>query len=151
MAPQVFFNRGFRSTGHAHALDLAERELLPQADAGQQAGCLADLNGDGAQDMVIVLSNGEGWIFYREVMDVLGLAARAVLPVGGDYAGPVTVVGWTYDRCLGARNVVPGTGEGFLGQIEAGPCKLTWRFPGGKPRQRETVVENEAVRVILTP
>ncbi|MFW6152301.1 MAG: FG-GAP repeat domain-containing protein, partial [Verrucomicrobiota bacterium] len=60
-APHLFFNRGFRSFGHAHMLDVAENSLLVPSEKGQQAGCLADLNGDGGQDMVLVLKNGEVW------------------------------------------------------------------------------------------
>src|SRR5208282_3450602 len=39
MSPQLFFNRGYRSFGHAHTLDLAERQLFPAAEQGQQSAC----------------------------------------------------------------------------------------------------------------
>jgi len=58
MGAQVFFNRAFRSFGHAHKpIDLAETNNLPDALKGQLAGVLADFNGDGAQDMALVVKD----------------------------------------------------------------------------------------------
>ena len=80
MSPQLFFNRGYRSFGHAHALDLAERQLLPAAEQGQQSACLGDFDGDGAQDMVMALTNGEIWVFFRENDDREARSVVAALP-----------------------------------------------------------------------
>jgi len=67
--PQLFFNRGFRSFGHSHALDLAEKDWLPlsteeqkrkddeEDEVGEEAGLVNDLDGDGAQDMFFVFSH----------------------------------------------------------------------------------------------
>jgi hypothetical protein len=147
MSPQLFFNRGFRSFGHAHTLDLAERHLLATAEQGQQSACLGDFDGDGAQDMVLALSNGEIWIFYRENDDHEARSVVATLPVGGPYQGPVTVTGWIGKRCLGAWNVLPGTSQAFFGRSDAGPVTLKWRLPGGKDQQKEVVVEKVTARV----
>ncbi|MGA2618736.1 MAG: VCBS repeat-containing protein [Thermoguttaceae bacterium] len=147
MSPQLFFNRGFRSFGHAHSLDLAERRLLPAAEQGQQSACLGDFDGDGAQDMVLALTGGEIWIFYRENDDREARSVVAALPVGGRYKGPATVTGWIGKRCLGAWNVLPGSSQAFFGRREAGPVMLKWRLPGGKEQQREVVVEKQTVRV----
>ena len=147
LTPQLFFNRGYRSFGHAHTLDLAERQLLPAAEQGQQSACLGDFDGDGAQDLVLALNNGEIWICYRENEDREARSAVAVLPVGGPYQGPATVTGWIGKRCLGAWNVMPGTSPAFFGRKEAGPMTLKWRLPGGQEQQREVVVENATVRV----
>ena len=87
MSPQLFFNRGYRSFGHAHTLDLAERQLLPAAEQGQQSACLGDFDGDGAQDMVLALKNGEIWIFYRENDDHEARSVVAALPLGGPTRG----------------------------------------------------------------
>ena len=46
MSPQLFFNRGFHSFGHARGLDIDNNKLLDAAGDGQQAGCLADVDGD---------------------------------------------------------------------------------------------------------
>jgi hypothetical protein len=147
MSPQIFFNRGYRSFGHAHTLDLAERQLLPAAEQGQQSACLGDFDGDGAQDMVLALSSGEIWIFYRENDDREARSVVAALPIGGQYKGPVTVTGWIGKRCLGAWNVLPGASQAFFGRRDAGPVTLKWRLPGGKEQQKEVVVEKETTRV----
>ena len=149
--PQLFFNRGFRSFGHSHMLDLAEKRLLPAAGKGQQAGLLADLNGDGGQDMALVLKNGELWVFFRDVDDAPGLCLRAALPPSGPFTGPVSVTGWSGQRCLGAWNVVRGTSEAFLGMLDAGPCRVRWQFPGRRAQEKEVVVEDAPVRFGLRP
>ena len=147
MSPQLFFNRGYRSFGHAHTLDLAERQLLPAAEQGQQSACLGDFDGDGAQDMVLALKSGEIWVFYRENEEHQARNALASLPLGGSCKGPVAVTGWIGKRCLGAWNVSPNTSPAFFGRKEAGPMTLKWRLPGGPERQKEVVVENQTVRV----
>jgi hypothetical protein len=143
--PHLFFNRGFRSFGHAHTTDLAERHLLPTAnDAkdGLQSAGLADLDGDGAQDMVLALNNGEIWTFFRENDDREARMAVAVLPMAGACKGPVTVTGWIGKRCLGAWNVLPGVSAGAFGRTDAGTVTLKWRLPGGKEQTQEVVLEN---------
>jgi len=149
-SPHIFFNRGFRSFGHSHMLDIDENRLLEAAGGGQQAGLLADLDGDGGQDMALVLANGEVWVLFRDTQDMPALCLRAALPVGG-FAGPLTVTGWSEKRCLGAWNVVAGTSEAFFGQYEPGPIKLRWQFPGGKPQEKEIIVEEKPVRFLLKP
>jgi hypothetical protein len=147
MSPQLFFNRGYRSFGHAHTLDVAERQLLPAAEQGQQSACLGDFDGDGAQDMVLALSSGEIWIFYRENEDHEAHSVVAALPVDSPCKGPVTVTGWNGKRCLGAWNVLPGASQAFFGRRDAGPVTLKWRLPGGTEQQKDVVVEKETVRV----
>ena len=147
MTPQLFFNRGFRSFGHAHTLDLGERHLLEVAEQGQQSACLGDFDGDGAQDMVLALNNGEVWAFFRENDDHEARSVVAALPVAGPYKGPVTVTGWMGKRCLGAWNVSPGVSQAFFGRMDAGAVTLKWRLPGGKEQQRDVVVEKATARV----
>ena len=120
MTPQLFFNRGFRSFGHAHTLDLGEQHLLEVAEQGQQSACLGDFDGDGAQDMVLALNNGEIWAFFRENDDHEARSVVAALPVTGQYKGPVAVTGWMGKRCLGAWNVLPGVSQAFFGRMDAG-------------------------------
>jgi len=154
-SPQIFFNRGFRSFGHAHMLDLSEKQLLEAAESGQRAGCLGDFDGDGAQDMVLALSNGELYVLFRDNQDGAACNLTALLPVKGGHKGPVTVVGWLkgdrerekQDRCLGAWNVLPGTSLGFVGLTEPGPVTIRWTLPGGKRHEKDATVEGGAVRV----
>ncbi len=101
MRPQIFFNRGYRSTGHSHELDLHEKDLIPQAgEHGLSAGCLGDFNGDGAQDMAFVVAKvGELFTFYRKAAEedpTRGVLVK--LDATGGYAGPPNVVGYQEAR-----------------------------------------------------
>ena len=120
-------------------------------DKGVQTGLVADFNGDGAQDMVVVTPDGRAWIFWRAVYLEAALAVRAALPPGGPYAGPLTVTGKVEGRSLGAWNVVAGSSEAFLGRIDAGPLEIHWTFPGGKPQKKEVILESGPVREVLKP
>ena len=146
--PMIFFNRGFRSFGKA--LEMTEQQVIPETAVGQQAGAVEDFNGDGAQDMALVLKNGEVMVFLRKTFEgEAPLAARAALPLGGAFAGPLTVTGWKGKRCLGAWNVVAGSADAFFGQPGAGEVVLKWQFPGGKPQQKAVELDNKAVRISL--
>jgi hypothetical protein len=133
--PHVFFNRGFRSFGHAHELDIEEHNLLPEAAQGQQAGILTDFDGDGAQDLALVLANGEFWVILREA-EPQPVGVRVSLPVGGPWGGPVTVAGACGRQALGAWNVIAGAAEAFFARPAPGPIQIRWQFPGDKPQER---------------
>lgn len=146
--PRLYFNRGFRSFGLANGLDVARSGRLPKAREGQQAGCLADLNGDGVQDMVVVLKSGQAWVFYPEAAEP-PRNLRAALSSKGGCAGPVTVTAHRGARCLGAWNVTAGVSEAFVGLGKAGAVVLKWQRPGSKPRERRLTVVNKPLRVVL--
>jgi hypothetical protein len=142
-SPVTYFSRGFLSFGHSHSLDIKERQLLPEANHatdGQQSACLADLDGDGAQDLALALNNGEIWVFFRENSDNEARMAVAALPIAGAFKGPVTVTGWIGKRCLGAWNVLPGVSPACFGRTDAGPITLKWRLPGGQEQSREVEI-----------
>ncbi len=149
MAPQIFFNRGFRSTGHAHLMDLAEKELLPESAEGQQAGTVADITDDGAQDMVVVLMSGDIWVFPREMDDDSALCVKVVLPLGKGFTGPVTVTGSVKTRSLGAWNVMSGTSEAFFGRVDDDVVTVKWQLPGGKEQKRTVKVKDKPVRIVI--
>jgi len=148
-SPHIFFNRGFRSFGHAHTLDLSEQNVLSEAGQGQQSACFGDFDGDGAQDMALALRNGEIWLCYRANDDGDARLAVASLQPGGEYEGPVTVTGWIGKKCLGAWNVLPGVSQACFGRREAGAVLLKWRLPGGKDQQKEVILESGAVKVSI--
>jgi hypothetical protein len=132
--PRLYFNRGFRSFGLANGLYASASGVLPKGQQGQQAGCLADFNGDGVQDTVVVLKNGQAWAFYPEA-PAPPRTLRAALPGKGLWAGPMTVTAFRGARCLGAWNVRAGVSEAFVGLTEAGPVTLKWGPPIGRPRE----------------
>ncbi|MFH1024428.1 MAG: VCBS repeat-containing protein [Planctomycetota bacterium] len=133
MTPHLFFNRGFRNLHHAHRpIDLAESDILPESQEGLQTGLIADLTGDGAQDMALALKNGEVWVLPMTVDGGKTRNMRVTLPPGGPTAGPVTLTAANDRRSLGAWVVAPGTNEAFLGREEgSGPIKLSWPVPDG--------------------
>ncbi|MCJ8330955.1 MAG: VCBS repeat-containing protein [Lentisphaeria bacterium] len=137
--PAVFFNRGFRSFGEINDIE------VPGAAGGHQRVCLADLDGDGAQDMVLALNNGEIWVHFRDNEDEEALMAAVDLPAGGAFKGPITVTGWSDGRCLGAWNVLPGVSWANFGRAEAGPVTIKWRLPGGKEQEKELILEDTGV------
>ncbi|MDA1087579.1 MAG: VCBS repeat-containing protein [Verrucomicrobia bacterium] len=141
--PMFFFNRGFRSFGNAAGVNMGFEELLPAAIEGQTSACLADLDGDGAQDLALALSSGEIWVAFQENSDAdwAAMMVAAVLPVSGPCKGPVAVTGWIGKRCLGAWNVLPGVSQACFGRTEAGPVTLKWRLPGGQEQSREVILE----------
>jgi hypothetical protein len=141
--PMLFFNRGFRTFGNATGINLGWDKLLPEAEKGQASACLADLDGDGAQDLGLALKNGEIWTVFRENSnaDCAAMMALATLAVGGPNKGPIAVTGWNGKRCLGAWNVQPGVGQACLGTTEAGAITLKWRLPGGQEQTKEVVLE----------
>ncbi len=184
--PQIFFNRGFHSYGHAHEVDLQEHEddLFPRDEdadeekneyrIGQQAGAVCDFDGDGAQDMVIVVEhlvrprvqypakpgpwteakrNGEILVYWRDSEYAEPLSLRVALPAGGP-AGPVRVTGWLGDgdnaRCLGAWNVTQGAPGAFFGQLDAGTVKVRWQLPGKEPQETSVDVEDKPERIAIT-
>lgn len=149
--PQTFFNRGFRSTGHAHAIDISEQGLLGDEErAGQQCGLLADLTHDNAQDLAVVLKNGDFYVFPRSAEFYDPLCVRVALPLGGSYLGPLKVTATTERRSLGAWNVMPGVWEAFFGQSEPG-AKMTieWQLPGGEKQKKIIELADHAVRIVL--
>ena len=140
--PKVFFNRGFRSFGNAASINMAWKEMLPAVVEGQAAACLGDLDGDGAQDLALTLMNGELWVLFREssATDRAAMMAAAVRPVSGAYKGPVTVIGWIGERCLGAWNVLPGVSQACFGRTGPGPVTIKWRMPGGEEQSRKVIL-----------
>jgi hypothetical protein len=149
--PHIFFNRGFRSFGHAHQLDISEQQNIGGVEAkGQQHGVIADLTADYAQDMAVVLKNGDLYVFPRELADDDPLCVQAELPVGGKVVGPVKVTAWNEQRCLGAWNVLPGTHPAFFGQMEAGDIVLKWRLPGAaKVQTKKVTLDEKPIRLKL--
>ncbi len=150
--PHIFFNRGFRSFGHSHSIDLTERTLLSglEATIGQQHGIIADFNNDGGQDMAVVLNNGELYFFPREVKDE-AYCVNVALPAGGKVNGPVRVTATTSKGLsLGAWNVSAGTDPAFFGLRDVGIITISWQLPGQEAVTKTIKVEEESEPVWVT-
>jgi hypothetical protein len=145
-APQLFFNRGFRSFGHGHSVDLEENGLLPGISSGQQGAVVADFDGDGAQDFVIIALDGSAVMFPHSAGDPSHVVRVALAP-GGAFAGPLLVTA-TDGRKKSAWVVTPGN-EAYLGRTEAGVVEFSWRLPGGELQKKSITVENKPVRFVI--
>ena len=164
--PMLFFNRGFACFGWARELDVvsppdtsapglgapgekAETKLASTEaiQNGQLAGTIADLDGDGAQDLVCVSPQGEVWALYGQSENQRPLGLTMCL--SGKSHDPLTVSVSDQKRRLGTYVVRPGIPV-FAGRANAGPLNLEWRGPDGKPRSRKVVVTSLA-RVELDP
>ena len=109
------------------------------------------VNGDGSQDMAIILKNGEAHVFLNDMEPDEALGVRAVL-AGDSPAGPVTVTAWSEKRCLGGWSITPGTPGAFFGCYEPGEIEVRWRLPGAKEMQKKKfVVEENLVRFPIKP
>ncbi len=152
VGPQLFFNRFFRSFGHAHQpVDIVELGVLPEVIKGQQAGVVADLTHNGAQDMAFAKNNGNIYVFLRDPWHGSRLGVQVTLPAQAGHAGPVRVWGDNGTFPLGAWSVQPGVGEALFGMEEPGEIVVHWQFPGRKPQRATRLVEADPIRIILSP
>ncbi len=149
-APQIFFSRGYRCFGFSISMDLSRTPVLPAASDGQIAGCVADFNGDGAQDLAVVLGDGECVLVTRASTGE-DLCARAVVSPKSGCVGPVRVWSLLNNRILGAWNLSRGAAPAFLCRSDAGPLKIKWQFPGQAEQTKDIVLENKPVTVLLEP
>lgn len=147
--PYILYNRGYRSFAHALELDLAEQNRVGDAASGQQAIVLEDFNGNGAKDLVMVLTGGELVMLPRAVEGPGALAVRAALPLGDASAGPVNVKAWRFERSLGMRVARQGGAGAFFGVRSPGPVRLEWQYPDGETRETELILEDGPVRILL--
>ena len=147
-SPLIFFNRGFRSFGVAKRLTFNQQDL-PDANKGIQACCWGDFDGDGIQELAMILKNGEIAVLSLENGAGYGRCLRVGLSGKGRFLGPLTVTGYSKDRCLGAWNVVAGASEAFLGLPEAGQLTLRWKLPGGTPQEKSFIIENRPQQFVI--
>jgi hypothetical protein len=136
---QIFFNRGFRSFGESP--DVEKLDEIPDSGEGQQLGLFVDLRGIGAQDLVVVLKNGDIWwaVNDESALDH-ALCIRARIGDKSPVAGPVTVSLWKESRCLGSTLAQVG-GAAYFGIPDAGSFTLKWTWPGGKEMSKTVTVE----------
>jgi hypothetical protein len=148
--PQVFFGRGFRSFGLSVSMDLSRTTLLPEAAEGQRAGCVADFTGDGAQDVAMVLNDGQCVLLVRMPTEA-DLCARVIVSPKSRSAGLVRVWATAGKRMLGAWNIAKGSAPAFLSRPNAGPLTVKWQFPGQAEQSRNVVLVSRPVTVLIEP
>jgi len=138
MDAMPFFNRGFRTFGFAFDLEMkrAKFEAAQALAAGQTAGTAADIDGDGAQDLVLADAENRLWLIRRDDKGSR-LGATVFLPRGK--VGPVNVTAFDGNRCLGTR-VVTATAPALFGKQIKGPIDLAWRRPGGEEVKKRIIV-----------
>ncbi len=145
--PQLYFNRGFRAFGYdVDANTNVMKQALPDTAKGQKAGLMADLNGDGGPDLVVVLASGEVQILMGDDNeDALGLIVS--MPAKAKRAGPITVTARIDSRSLGSRSIRPGDGGAYFAIEDPEGITFTYRFPGGKVQKKDPgVIEDGRVR-----
>lgn len=152
--PKLFLNCGFRSLTFDNRFEFGTEndKILPEAGAGQQAGCLADFAGRGSQQMALVLKDGKCVLVSpeRDDYDVGGLQVAVSAKSG--CAGPVTVEAMTEYRSLGVWSISAGGAGAFVAIPSPGAVTLKWQFPGQKPQTKKVILEGPKPRtLLLTP
>ena len=148
--PQIYFSRGFRAFGLSVSMDLQRVPLLPEAESGVTAGCVADFTGAGAQDLAMVMKDGQCVVLMRMPTEA-DLCARVLVPASAGYAGPVRVTATAGKRPLGSWNVTAGGTPAFIARPDAGPLTIKWRFPSQTEQSKTIVLESKPVTVMLNP
>ena len=163
----LFFNRGFACFGLARELSLtgegaiADPAQMPDPFAepppklkaaealqrGQAAGTVADLNGDGVEDMLAVDGDGQVWALFGSRRE--GPALGMTVALSPKARGPLTVTVQGSRRLEGTHVVRPGV-PAFVGREQPGPVTLKWAAPGGEARSRRVIV-TRLTRVELAP
>ena len=144
----LYFNRGFRSFGQAPKLEMALDEI-PDFAKGQQMGLLADLSGSGAQDLILVMNNGEIWCASNDLGGEDARSIQARLSSELPAPGPVNVSLWRDQRCLGTTTVQVGSPPAHFGIQASGAYTLKWRFPHGQEISKVLSIGSKPVTVVL--
>jgi hypothetical protein len=147
--PGLFFNRGFRSFGYANALDLEKAGNFPAARDGQQAGCLADLKGDGSFELFIVCGNGECWRMPLEGPADAPRQARPFLSASSALAAPLNLTVWQKARCLGSWNLQRGQSAPPVASRDPGPLTFRWKSPDGHLHEQRIAPAEKPARIAI--
>jgi len=147
MGPQLYFNRGFRCFGYSADLEFGSSGLEGEHAifAGQQAGCLADLDGDGAQDLAVVTAGGELWVAFRDASKGSNNGVVVALPAG--VAGPLSIMARDGDKEMGTR-VATAAQPAYFGKSGKGPLELIWKYPDASSQTKRLIIL-KPTRVIL--
>jgi hypothetical protein len=148
--PQVYFNRAFRAFGLSVSMDMSKTTLLPESGNGQKAACVADFNGDGCQDLAMVLKDGQCAVMLRLPTES-DLCARVSVSPKAKSTGPVRVWAVAGKKTLGVWSISAGSAPAFLCRSEAGEMTVKWQFPGQAEQSRTIALERKPVSVRIEP
>ncbi|MGQ9661111.1 MAG: FG-GAP repeat domain-containing protein [Kiritimatiellia bacterium] len=145
--PNFFFNRGFRTFGAAEALGL-DRVGVENAAVGQSAACWADLDRDGAEDLVVALADGSIWWCRTNLAEGRSVPCIVVsLSHSSQPVGPLLFSVWEDQRCLGARLVRKWHAPVCVGVPDAGTYEIRWHNRSGQKTVKRLTVEDKPVFV----
>ena len=143
------FSRGYRCFGEEGALRLNEMEDPPKVDSfGVTDFAAGDLNGDGADELVVAFAEGQVYCFSTTAADVPTFLVR----LGKGVTGPVTVSAWQgedFPVCVGTWTVGSFPQARGFTLREAGECTLRWSLPGRLGLKRTVVVAGDHPVVTL--
>ena len=147
--PLVFFNRGFAVFGLAMDLVLADSNIEEAAhlNQGQSAGLMADLTGNGAQDLLTVDPEHRVWLVRGEMEENPGL--WLTLALHEKMRGPRTVTVSMDGRLAGMNVLRPGQ-PAMIGCRRRGPVDLSWTEPDGTEKNQRIIVLH-SMNAVLTP
>ena len=144
--PHCFFNRGFATYGFAAELDLAAgKNALRTAAQGQQAGLLTDMNGDGAPDLVMVLSDGSIYACMREKRKQ---ELTLCIDAPSNITTPIELMIESEQRSLGVWSLESGRPL-YIGLEKPGPLHLSWKSKGADKQQQKVLLVDGPVRIQL--
>ena len=146
--PLMYFNRGFRSFGQCPKLEQS-LDRVPDLAKGQQLCLLGDFHNNGAQDLLLVLKNGDICHAANEIGGDSALCIKARLGPKSPMPGPVAVTLWDGKQCLGAAVTQCGASPAFFGLKGAGKYTLKWTWPGGAEMTKAVAVDDVPVMVEL--
>ena len=99
---------------------------------------------------MVVLNDGQCLLVVRAGTGE-DLCVRAMLSPKSGRVGPVRVWAKINNRVLGAWNLSAGSAPAFMCRPDAGPLKITWRFPGQPEQSKDVVLEGKPVDIFLEP
>lgn len=146
---QFFFNRGFRSFAIAEALKFREDDMAGCGN-GQAAACWLDVDGDGALELITVLSAGDVYLSRSSVGEVdEPRRIVAKVPKVAGYAGPLVVKFSLQGRCLGSRLADRWRGQAVMAVPVPGRYTVSWRSPDGRERAKTIDIERARTEIVL--
>ena len=121
-------------------MSLDDPEAFPDEARGQQAAVVLDIDRDGAEDLLVVRSDGQVIVFYRD-SSFSAPSLRLRLQRTASLAGPINARAWRNGRLLGTWRVDGSGNEALISVTQPGLLQLKWQYPGALEATRELRLE----------